>query len=432
MAATAFDIVWKDGHLVYRPEPGLLEDVRLRRVVSVRNGAAPDPASVPFRPVCLTLFAGGPCNLRCAYCYGPDRPDAERSSGADPAAVFAAAERVAGHCAGLGLPLTVGFHGDTEPLLQPEWVSACIDACEKAAAKFGLTVRPHCTTNGVLSGETAAWAAAAFHGITLSWDGSPEIQDRQRPLPDGRPSSPFVLRTHRIWLNRPAGLRTVRIRATVTSGSADSFPASVRYLHGQGVRWIEAYPAYRSLAGTVDETLRPDADRFIRNFLTARAWAERRGTAVLFSGNRPSDRHGRHCAVFQENLTMTADGRFTACFQATSGSIRLFQPFFFGGGPEAAEDSGALETLRAKLAEPPSRCADCLHRLHCSMGCPDHCPLEAGPEASGGFDCRISHALGLAALVEAAGYRVPAEAFLDPPGYSGYFRIAPREPPPRP
>jgi hypothetical protein len=85
-----------------------------------------------------------------------------------------------------------------------------------------------------------------------------------------------------------------------------------------------------------------------------------------------------------------------------------------------------LGSLREKLAVPPPKCAECLHRFHCSMGCPDFCPLTDPSPADGRFDYRIAHALGLAVLIETAGCRVSGKNLEEPGKFFGDFKIVRR------
>ena len=71
-------------------------------------------------------------------------------------------------------------------------------------------------------------------------------------------------------------------------------------------------------------------------------------------------------------------------------------------------ESGALTLDRAALAafferlhEPDATCRDCFNRLHCAKGCPGSCPVRARHETT---DCTIERLVGLADILEHAGY----------------------------
>jgi hypothetical protein len=52
------------------------------------------------------------------------------------------------------------------------------------------------------------------------------------------------------------------------------------------------------------------------------------------------------------------------------------------------------------------QCRDCFNILHCARGCPEVCPLRSNFKPSAQFDCTILRWIGLANIIEMAGYDI--------------------------
>jgi sulfatase maturation enzyme AslB (radical SAM superfamily) len=437
MRSHEFHISWEDGRLIYVPEDGVVitESSRTSVRIPKRRGGfaaagpeiAPDRLRDAFRPVCLTVFAGRSCNLECRYCYGAGGSRSSPDGVVSMPAVAAAAETVAANCVTRKMPFVLGFHGGNEPLLRPELLSNCIRACEKICGKYALPLHAYCTTNGAVPEATARWAADTFHGITLSWDGAPAVHDESRRFRDGGGTGAAVIRTWGIFHSDASRLKRVKIRTTVTRRSVEQLPSTVQYLSAQGVRSIDVYPVYQNIDGSVDPEMMPGAERFVKNFLVARRWAEKRDVHLEFSGNRLSDFHGRHCCIFQDNLTLTSDGAFTACFQADDGGNPLHSAFHFGrfdaSLARAEIDWEKLHRLWNALSRPSRECGTCVQALHCSMMCPGLCPAIKDLSRPEKADCRMENWIGLANLLEAAGFRIPDVCLEDSEQFFTRIRI---------
>jgi uncharacterized protein len=143
----------------------------------------PDP-TVPelegafrYEPVCATLFLTNRCNLRCVYCYAD--AGTEEPLGIPFGLARQAIDLVCDHAARRGLSsFEMGFHGGGEPTLQWETLEASVDHARSKSLRAVVSA----STNGCWSSEQRAYLLDRFDGLSLSFDGPEEIQDRQRPL----------------------------------------------------------------------------------------------------------------------------------------------------------------------------------------------------------------------------------------------------------
>jgi len=155
---------------------------------SAARTEAPATAATPAsRPViAMALFLTQSCNLRCVYCYGAGGEYGGRgvmSEGTSRAAVdwlldgSLDAEKV-----------DISFFGG-EPLLNFPLLQQVVTYAHEQAAARGKEVGFTVTTNGaLLSHAVIAFLEEERIDLLISFDGPPEVQDRQRPFKNGRGS----------------------------------------------------------------------------------------------------------------------------------------------------------------------------------------------------------------------------------------------------
>lgn len=174
----------------------------------------------------MELFLTHGCNLRCTYCYngasfGRTMPLAVLERAVDSA--FAEGQG----------PVDLAFFGG-EPLLAFDLVRAAVDRGDAASARTGRPVRYRMTTNGtLLAGERLDFAVAHAFRFAVSFDGPPEVQDRNRPFADGRGTHDVVARNLAAALERQPDLPVVSV---IGPGNAADLPTIFRHVTGLGVR----------------------------------------------------------------------------------------------------------------------------------------------------------------------------------------------------
>jgi len=423
MKTKKFLIESDKGEILYDPAGGIIRSGSMvKRTISRKSSVGLFPRYLNsseqavrrnFRPHCLTLYTTNQCNLSCQYCYVREKPPLPHGP-ISRRAVKAAAEFVAPHCERDRVPFVLGFHGGDEPLLHPEVVQDCVTICAEVAERNNLQLLAYCTTNGVLPENVVQWAAKTFHGIRLSWDGPPDIHDRFRALGNGDPTSRIVERSAKILLGQRSNLSEFVVRCTITNESVDRLSEIVQYFYEEGVRWVEVYPVFQDLHGSIPARLMPPPHEFVRHFLQARQWSRRHGMRLQYSGSRLMDLHDKHCNVLHNNLTITPDGHLSSCFLATHNHDRGLG-FSFYGYYDEKEDTLVIDwpklasTIDCVGASYP-QCEGCFNFLHCVKGCPSVCPLNQQACSSPTFDCTSERWIGLSNILEAV-YGPPRHSF---------------------
>jgi sulfatase maturation enzyme AslB (radical SAM superfamily) len=364
----------------------------------------------PYEPVCLTLYLDNRCNLACTYCYSDPAGPAPAST--DPLrleTIGKAAEMVAQACSRRGLPLTLVLHGGGEPTFDLRLLKNALGVVDRTAERYQVATYKYLATNGVMPVETTHWIAAHFDLVGISCDGPADIQHRQRPLPNGANSSPFVERTADILRDLDTAFH---VRVTVTPDTIHRQEEIVAYLCEslvpQEIHLEPVYAGGRQRAdgfttgeGTADTGQL--AETFVSHFLRAQARARSAGIPLLFSGSRPWEIHGPFCQVFRDVLQLVPGDAVSPCFKLSDARQvrRLNAQIDSLTGESFILDGGKIETLRAALRQQPAQCRDCFNQYHCARGCPDACPLEEDLRPAA-FRCQVQMHLAGAAIERAA------------------------------
>ena len=357
---------------------------------------APLPECPANPPVQVTLFPTDGCNLRCRYCYAGA---AARRHLMPLETGKAAIDYAADNARAQGYSdFVVAFHGNGEPFTAFSLVKELCRYAHEAAERTGLKPKLTAATNGVLSEEQLDWLIAWFDGVNVSFDGTEELQNRQRPMAGGGESFPFVDRTLR-RLN-DAG-KQFGIRATLTAETVDRLPAIAAFVleHYPACSPLHVEPAWEAGRGLDTGVRTPDPDVFVERFLEADALLQGR-MRLVFSAARPENLSLSFCSVCSDSFVVTAEGNVTSCYEVSEHSDPRSARYLYGrwDADTAAfvfdeEKRAALHTLRV---DNMPYCGDCFCKYHCSGDCAAKLLGLKSPAQHAGSDrCRITRALTL-------------------------------------
>jgi sulfatase maturation enzyme AslB (radical SAM superfamily) len=278
-----------------------------------------------------------------------------------------------------------------------------VELTRREAGLAGTGWHGYLSTNGVMPESDAVWLARQFSRVSLSCDGPPDIQDRQRPLRGGAASSAAVAATARVLLAETGRLD---VRATITPATGSRQGEILLYLRDVlGATHVRFEPVYRAGPHQPPPFQPDEAIGFARHFLDAEAAACASGVDLSVSGVRIDEIHGPYCDVLRQTLRLTPAGTATACFHCTDPGEAASAGLEIGrldpGTGRFALDPGRIAELRAEATRIPEACQGCVNVLHCTRGCPDFCPLcPASPaeQPGAGFRCRLYQRLAEAWL----------------------------------
>jgi uncharacterized protein len=311
----------------------------------------------------LILWTTTDCNLRCRYCYasGGDKPEYMGWEVAKRALDLAAV----GH---LG---KVQFAGG-EPLLNLGLIE------EVVAYTRGWNVSYQIQTNGtLLDAATAQLLRRMRIAVGVSLDGVPEVNDRLRPLAEGRGSTAAVIAG--IQQAGSAGIR-VGMTTVLSHENVEGLPdlvALASYLGNvEGISLDVLRPVGRALLSGVRP---PDPDRAAHSVSRAIDRAEEiatmRGNAVKFREVErmrrlvvsEGARSHRCCFDAGQSLMVKPDGNAYPC-----ASLSDFPEFFLGNVMDVHSGGEILQNMArvSGLCILADDCRLCPERSVCGGPCP--------------------------------------------------------------
>lgn len=343
----------------------------LRRLEVVDGGEEIQPITTyrgDPKPTQVSLFLTTACNLRCTYCYA--------SAGDTPVRTMPleVAQRgidfVIGNALELGRPeIDLVFHGGGEPSVNWKTLTGAYDyACERAGTA-GLQVRAALASNGVLPDFKIDWIMEHLDGVSLSFDGLPEVHDANRLTVLGTGSSEAVIRTIRRF---DAARFNYGLRLTVTREHINKMEASIRYIcrNFRPAR-IQVEPAYQ--LGRWREAPSAETAEFITGFRAAQAAARDYGQEIFFSAARVGSLSNHFCGVTRDSFCLTADGNVSACYETFLEENEWAKAFFYGAyEPENRTyrfNLPVLNQLREQTVDNRAFCQGCFAKWTCGGDC---------------------------------------------------------------
>jgi len=178
------------------------------------------------------------CNLRCTYCFKEKWNEHMEEQVAFDTMIWLL------YASGPRKEVHVNFMGG-EPLIRFRLIKRLVPFAKRRAWQMGKSIHFGMTTNGTLvTDEVVDFWRKWNLGFHTSIDGTPDIQDRNRPTTSGRGSSRLVEKSvPKILSFRPG----TTARSTVLPETADTLVESYRYFRSLGYVNIAFVPAMPSI-----------------------------------------------------------------------------------------------------------------------------------------------------------------------------------------
>ena len=324
---------------------------------------SPPPMTGLFRPTTAVLLLTNQCQLRCTYCYASAGELPRRDLSAELG--FAAIDYVSAVARRQGQQqFEVAFHGGGEPVVA--W--NVMQACTAHARRKRLPARVTLTSNGIWTHGQCSWIVDSLDAVSLSLDGGPETQDRQRPFVSGRGSSTHVMRTV-AELDRHAFPYGIRLTATAPW---DDLPRNVRFLCLEtGCRSMQVEPAFNLTRGGHRQPSESESTAFVEAYLEAFDVAARAGRSLHYSGARLGRVTSWFCSAPANALVVNAVGEIVACYEVTDRTHPLAGISTLGRieNGRVRLDHAARNRLHALIAARREACRDCFCYWSCAGDC---------------------------------------------------------------
>lgn len=365
MAALVRDLL--DGRVPARPcatASGAIEFLTKSELLAPGSPLTPVQSPPDYKPACATLFLTNRCNLRCVYCYA----DGGSLSPVDMPSSLAlqAVDVVSRNGVERGLTgFEVGFHGGGEPTLNWDVLTATVSHARRQPLRAFVSM----SSNGCYSAGKLSYILDNFDGLSLSFDGPPDVQNAQRPRASGTSSFRAVMKTITEFDKRsfPYGLRVTAGRSTL-----DKLPAIVQFLAMHtGAKRVQIEPVFSRGRGRSVAITARHARAFARGFCAALNVAAAHGLELSYSGARPDVVTTRFCLSTCEALVVLQTGEVSACFEVHNVHHPLAWHFLVG-----RLQDGQLELDRRRWLRLANRtgdrirfCSDCFCKFHCAGDC---------------------------------------------------------------
>ncbi len=344
-------------------------------------------------PTSVTLFLTTACNLRCTYCYAAAGDTPLKSMTMEVAR--RGIDFVAANAHRKQAPeFEIAYHGGGEPSANWQVLTGSLDYGRRRAVELGLRVRASAATNGFLNEAQLDWVIGNLDGVSLSFDGLPEVHDKHRLTVLGKGSSERVMHTIRRF--DAAGF-SYGLRVTVTADQIHRLPESVEYICAHfGAQRIQVEPSYQ--LGRWREAPSAETEEFLAAYREARQRARHYGRDIQFSGARLGALTNHFCGITQDSFCLSPDGNVSACYEAFSEDNPFASTFFYGR-PDASTggyrfELPVLNNLRRQTVDHREFCRGCFARWTCAGDCYHKSLSVNGPGEFAGSDrCHITREL---------------------------------------
>jgi uncharacterized protein len=341
-----------------------VEFVSRIRLLAPQRVSVGSPCAAEYEPVSAVLFLTNRCSLRCSYCYASSN---ERAATDLPLVKARQAINIVAENAARRKQSFFGlsFHGGGEPTLS--W--GVLERSVRHARRKSIRARISVSTNGYLRARERDFICEQFDELSLSIDGPPAIQNRQRPTRSGKPSFTRVAKTIQALDRRglPYG-----IRVTVTPASVRQLALSVRFLlEHTSARQIQVEPAFPQGRGRRHVLTGGEMAEFVRQFEQAFDIAVAHHRELVYSGARLNAITSCFCRAAREALVVLPTGEVSACFEIFGREHPLAEHFLFGkiNGAGLEFDRERWQRIANRTADRISFCQDCFCRWHCAGDC---------------------------------------------------------------
>ena len=318
----------------------------------------------------LSFFLTTKCNLDCIYCYTNKYEHKNQTISFEFAKK--GVDYYYNECiVKQGFPAHIRFFGAGEPTSEIELIK---EICKYSDAKFNTKSLKEIQTNGCFSDEVCDWLSENIDVIWVSCDGTPEVQDYNRPFYKSDKKSSKVMEKN-IKKMVADGKTMVGIRTTITRNNMSSQKENIDYYNSLGIKNVWVDPIFPSVGDEINNENTINMDKFPEEFVDAVKYAKQKGMfygSILtcnFNGNT-----NIHCRACHPVPHLTTDGYISACDMALFGEDKKGMDCLIYGRWNKEKnqidiDEEKVEYIKNRTCDNMKHCKKCDLRYKCGGYC---------------------------------------------------------------
>jgi radical SAM protein with 4Fe4S-binding SPASM domain len=290
----------------------------------------------------------------------------------------------------------IRFYGPGEPTQEFELMQNIV---EYAKEKAGNALTTELQTNGAFSPKVKDWILDNLNIVWVSFDGTPDIQNAQRPMGDKfAPSAPTIEKNVK-WLNANRGNRNLMVgaRVTMTDLNVNHQIEMVDYFNSLGIKYIWTDPIFPEVKKKpvcddlesrkndwVTKHLIKDLDVYVQHFIKAVRYAKQKG--VFYGSFLTCNFDGEakiNCRACTPAPHLTTDGYVSACDMTLDGEDAYHMNCFIYGKWDGQNKKfvyfeDKIKALQNRNVDNLAHCKNCIAKLHCAGHCLGEVQNETG------------------------------------------------------
>jgi uncharacterized protein len=322
----------------------------------------------------LTLLVTRKCNLSCIYCYATARTTGRSM---DQELALNSLDWFTKQFTGDTIRVT--FHGGGEPTLELKLIQEVVKRSLYIANRDNKKTRFVIVTNGTGDENITEWLMKNNFSISISADGPPHIQNRNRPFANGEGSSDAVELTIRYLVKRNYSF-TIRL----TFSPVDDLKEIIEYFGNLGVKSLHIEPLfpfgryYNKVSfgkKSQMDIYSPGGNEFVASFLEGMDTARKFGIKITNSHlGHLTKGLGYFCgSASGKSMIVTDDGFITGCLEVVDAQDPDFETFRLGEFSPRLKtfiiNKPILDKFQNRHSDVLPCCKKCFARYVCSGGC---------------------------------------------------------------
>lgn len=334
----------------------------------------------------ISFFLTTKCNLRCVYCYNSK----ERAEVEEKSLPLEIAKAGIDEFFSKNESRHIRFYGPGEPTMELELMQQIV---EYAKEKAGESVVVELQTNGAFTSNAREWILDNINIVWVSFDGTPDIQNKQRPLGNKLADSSPIIEENVKWLTSNQGKRNLMVgaRVTMTDLNVNRQIEMVDYFNNLGIKHIWTDPIFPEVKKKAvcedkdrEDKFHINLNTYVENFIETTRYAKTKN--VFYGSFLTCNFDGKtkvHCRACTPVPHLTPDGYVSACDLVVYGENAYHMDCFIYGrwddqNKKFVYSNDKIKALQNRNIDNISHCKNCIARLHCGGYCLGEVQNETG------------------------------------------------------